>query len=156
MPTDDSKTEKLFIGNGDDQKEFSKIEPISIDSEDVRTPQRFNDSNNKEMEFEAKIDKKESVELFKKMIQIDAGRVELEASCVCDGTYIFAVWLMQALQRMGATNIKFHSEIVENPDPFWMSCRFIATGIVWNTNNFRRMHGIPMKRRKLLLISARL
>lgn len=150
MPTDDSKTEKLFIGNGDDQKEFSKIEPISIDSEDVRTPQWLSDSNHKEekeFEFDVGIDKKESIELFNQLIQEGTGRMELEASCVCDGTYIFAVWLMQALQRMGATNIKFHSEILENPDPFWMSCRFVSTGIVWNTNNFRRMHGIPMKRR---------
>ena len=23
-----------------------------------------------------------------------------------------------------------------------------ATGIVWNTNNFRKLHGVPMKRRK--------
>lgn len=148
MPTDDSKTEKLFVETEDGYKEFSKIEPIRIDSENVNTPQFLSNSNHSEkIEFEAKIDKKESIELFKQLIQEDAGRMVLEVSCVCDGTYIFAVWLMQVLQRMGATNIKFHSEIVENPDPFWMSCRFIVNGIVWNTNNFRKMHGIPMKRR---------
>lgn len=52
------------------------------------------------------------------------------------------------LERIGATNIKIRSEEVENPEPAWMKTRFIATGTIWNTNNFRRLHGIPMKRRR--------
>lgn len=75
-------------------------------------------------------------------------KLVVETSCVCDSTLVFAIQLMQALAKMGATNIKIRSEEVENPNPAWMKTRFIATGIVWNTNNFRKLHGVPMKRRK--------
>lgn len=76
-------------------------------------------------------------------------KLTVETSCVCDSTLVFAIQLMQALEKIGATNIKIRSEEVENPNPTWMSTRFIATGIIWNTNNFRRLHGVPMKRRKI-------
>lgn len=75
-------------------------------------------------------------------------KLTVEISCVCDSTLAFAVQLMQALAKIGATNIKIRSEEVENPNPTWMKTHFIATGIVWNTNNFRRLHGVPMKRKK--------
>lgn len=75
-------------------------------------------------------------------------KLTVETSCICDGTLVFAIQLMQSLAKMGATNIDIRSEEVENPDPAWMKMRFIATGIVWNTNNFRKLHGVPMKRRK--------
>ena len=75
-------------------------------------------------------------------------KLTVETSCVCDSTLVFAVQLMQSLAKIGATNIKIRSEEVENPNPAWMKTMFIATGIVWNTNNFRKFHGVPMKRRK--------
>lgn len=75
-------------------------------------------------------------------------KLTVETSCICDSTLVFAIQLMQALAKIGATNIKIRSEEVENRNPAWMKTRFIATGIVWNTNNFRKLHGVPMKRRK--------
>lgn len=151
MPTDDSKLGKLFIETGDGYKEFSKTESISIDSEDVRAPQFLSNKNHaEETEFEIDfdMDKKESQKLHSYLQPEHGRKLTIEKSCICDGTLAFGFQLMQALSRVGATNITLRSEEVENPDPAWMSCRFIATGIVWNTNNFRRMHGIPMKRRK--------
>lgn len=146
MPTDDSKINKLFILLGDEKIEFEKIKPINLDSECEEAPEFLRSY----AEFEATITgkNKKSAELFNQMDKADSGMMKIEVSSVCDGTLIFAAWLIQALQRMGATNIKVRTENVENPDPAWMSCRFVATGIVWNTNNFMKMHGIPMKRRK--------
>lgn len=145
MPTDDSKINKLFILLGDEKIEFEKIKPINLDSECEEAPEFLRSY----AEFEATITgkNKKSAELFNQMDKADSGMMKIEVSSVCDGTLIFAAWLIQALQRMGATNIKVRTENVENPDPAWMSCRFVATGIVWNTNNYRKMHGIPIKRR---------
>ena len=69
-----------------------------------------------------------------------------ETSCLCDGTLTFLIQLIQSLRDIGCTNIKWKSEEVENPEPLWMKTRFIAYGVIWNTNNFRKLHGIPMKR----------
>ena len=99
-----------------------------------------------EISFDA--DKKLAQKLHEKLQPKHGEKLTVETSCVCDGTLVFAVQLMKALKRIGATNIKIRSEEVENPNPAWMKTRFIATGIIWNTNNFRRLHGVPMKRRK--------
>lgn len=68
----------------------------------------------------------------------------------CDGSMHFAVQLYSGLKRIGCTNIKIYSEDIKNPIPTWAHTNFIATGIMWNTNNWRKLHGIPMirKRRK--------
>lgn len=77
----------------------------------------------------------------------DGKKLNVKTSCICDGTLIFAVHIMQELSKIGATNITVKSEKVENPNPKWMSCRFIAEGIIWNTNNFKKMHGLPITRK---------
>lgn len=74
-------------------------------------------------------------------------RLTVETSCVCDGTLLFLDKLIQSLEKRGATNIKIRSEELENPNSKLMDTRFIATGIIWNTNNFKKMHRVPMKRR---------
>lgn len=94
------------------------------------------------------MDKKVAQKLHAALQPRHGEKLTVETSCICDGTLVFAIQLMQALAKIGVTNIKIRSEEVENPDPAWMKTRFIATGIVWNTNNFRKLHGIPMKRRK--------
>lgn len=150
MPTDDSKTEKLFIETGDGYKEFSKIEPVSIASEDVGNPQLLIGSDHtdeKKFEIDFDMEKKEAQKLHSYLQPEHGCKLMIEKSCICDRTFFFGFQLMQALSRVGATNITLHSEEVGNPDPAWMSCKFIASGIIWNTNNFRRLHGIPMKRR---------
>lgn len=65
----------------------------------------------------------------------------------CDGSMYFAVQLYFALKRIGCTNIKIYSEDMENPIPAWAHTKFIATGIMWNTNNWRKLHGFPMMRK---------
>lgn len=93
------------------------------------------------------VDKQLAQKLHEKLQPKHGEKLTVETSCVCDSTLVFAIQLMQSLAKIGATNIKIRSEEVENPNPAWMKTRFIATGIIWNTNNFRKLHGIPMKRR---------
>lgn len=152
MPTDDSKMEKLFIGTGDDRTGFTKFEPIAdctdvIESVGLEEYEINNLSGNGKLELSFNIDKQAAQEIHSVLHPNHGEKLTVETSCVCDGTLLFAIQLMQTLVRIGAVNIKLWSEMVEDPDPKWMSCRFIANGIVWNTNNFRKMHGIPMKRR---------
>ena len=94
------------------------------------------------------MDRQAALEIHSALQPNQGKKLKVETSCVCDGTLLFAFQLMRSLSKIGATNIMFRSEMVEDPDPSWMSCRFIAVGTLWNTNNFRKMHGIPMKRRR--------
>lgn len=131
----------------------TKFEPLTDCSEQIEASEleeyEFHDLNgNGGFEISFDVDKKVAQKLHVALQPRHGEKLTVEISCVCDGTLIFAIQLMQSLEKIGATNIKIRSEEVENPDPAWMKTRFIATGIVWNTNNFRRLHGVPMKRKK--------
>lgn len=131
----------------------TKFEPLTdfteqIETSDLEEYKSHNFSGKGGFEISFNMDKQETQKLHVALQPRHGEKLTVETSCVCDGTLVFAIQLMQSLMKMGATNINIRSEEVENPDPAWMKMRFIATGIVWNTNNFRKLHGIPMKRRK--------
>lgn len=127
-----------------------KLEPLTditeVELSNLRECAYKNFVGNDGLEISFAIDKRKA-RMLCTALQIDQGsKVEIEVSDVC-GTFLSAVQLAQELARFGATNIKLRSEKVENPDPKRRLFRFVATGIFWNTNNFRKMHGLPMKRR---------
>ena len=96
-------------------------------------------------EFELEVDE----DKFKQaLLETDGAKMILSLFCICDGTFFFAKSLIDALKSVGCTNIKVRSETIENPEKPWMNCKFIVSGVVWDTNNWRKMHGLPMKRRK--------
>lgn len=147
MPPKD--LEKVFISiDGKVFEPLNDIEETSIEISSLDRTKSYNFGENKGFEVSFEIDKKEAKKLHAELQPKHGEKLTVGTSCVCDGTLVFAIQLMQELERIGATNIKFRSEEVENPNPAWMKTRFIATGIIWNTNNFRKLHGIPMKRRK--------
>ena len=131
-------------------KKFEKPVDLTeqIETSELEEPEFHNFGRYDGFEISFDADKKLAQKLHEKLQPKHGEKLTVETSCVCDGTLVFAVQLMQALAKIGATNIKIRSEEVENPNPAWMKTRFIATGIVWNTNNFRKLHGVPMKRRK--------
>lgn len=140
--------EKCFISiDGKVFEPLNDIDEISIETSSLDRTKSYNFDGNKEFEAKYEIDKKEAGRLYDELQSKHGEKLTVETSCVCDGTFVFAIQLMQSLAKIGATNIKIRSEEVENPNPAWMKTRFIATGIVWNTNNFRKFHGVPMKRR---------
>lgn len=145
MPTKELQT--LFISiNGEELKPLTDFnEQIETSELEEGTPHNFGENDGFEISFS--MDKEVSQKLHAALQPKHGEKLMVETSCVCDGTLEFAVLLMQSLMKIGAVNIKIQCEDVENPNPLWMSTRFIAIGIVWNTNNFRRRHGIPMKRR---------
>ena len=131
----------------------AKFEPLTDCAEQIEAselkeyePYSFIGDDSFEISFD--MDKQVSQKLHAALQPRHGAKLTVETSCICDSTLVFAIQLMQALAKIGATNIKIRSEEVENPNPAWMKTRFIATGIVWNTNNFRKLHGVPMKRRK--------
>ena len=130
----------------------TKFEPITdcteqIEASDLEEYGTHNFSGKGEFEVSFDMDRKIAQKLHSALQPRHGEKLAVEASCVCDSTLVFAIQLMQSLAKIGATNIKIRSEEVKNPNPAWMKTRFIATGIVWNTNNFRKLHGIPIKRR---------
>ena len=140
--------EKCFISiDGKVFEPLNDIDEISIETSSLDRTKSYNFGEDKSFEATFNIDKKEAEKLHTVLQPKHGEKLTVETSCVCDGTLVFAVQLMQSLAKIGATNIKIRSEEVENPNPAWMKTRFIATGIVWNTNNFRKLHGVPMKRR---------
>lgn len=146
MPT--KELEKCFISiDGKVFEPLNDIDEISIETSSLDRTKSYNFGEDKSFEATFNIDKKEAEKLHTVLQPKHGEKLTVETSCVCDGTLVFAVQLMQSLAKIGATNIKIRSEEVENPNPAWMKTRFIATGIVWNTNNFRKLHGVPMKRR---------
>lgn len=131
----------------------TKFEPLTGCTEQIEAselkeyePHIFSGNDSFEISFD--IDKQVAQKLHAALQPIHGAKMTVEISCVCDSALVFPIQLTQTLERIGATNIKIRSEEVENPNPAWMKTRFIATGIVWNTNNFRKLHGVPMKRRK--------
>lgn len=119
-----------------------------IETSELEEPEFHNLGGDDGFEISFDVDKQLAQKLHEKLQPKHGEKLTVETSCVCDSTLVFAIQLIQALKRIGATNIKIRSEEVENPNPAWMKTRFIATGIIWNTNNFRKLHGIPMKRKK--------
>lgn len=147
MPT--KELEKCFISiDGKVFEPLNDIEEISIETSSLDRTKSYNFGEDKNFEATFKMDKKDAEKLYAELQPKHGEKLTVETSCVCDGTLVFAIQIMKALEKIGATNIKIRSEEVENPDPAWMKTRFITTGIVWNTNNFRKLHGVPMKRRK--------
>lgn len=122
------------------------IEMIQTSDLEEYEPHSFGD--NKELEISLEVDKETARKFYSMASPQHGEKMVVETSCVCDSTLVFLIQLIQTLKKLGCTNIKWRSEEVENPNPAWMSTRFIATGIIWNTNNFRKLHGIPMKRRR--------
>ncbi len=152
MPTKEYEKGQTFFAIGGEHWEplaplgDDSIEMIQTSDLEEYAPHSFEDNGKFEMTFDMD---KETARKFHAMFLPKYGdKLNVETSCVCDGTLTFGIQLIQELARMGAANIKLRSEEVKNPNPAWMSVKFIATGIIWNTNNFRRLHGIPMKRRK--------
>lgn len=130
----------------------TRFEPLSDITEQIEASEleehEFHDLNgNGGFEVSFDMDKKVAQKLHAAFQPRHGAKLTVETSCICDSTLVFAIQLMQSLAKIGVTNIKIRSEEVENPNPAWMKTRFIATGIVWNTNNFRKFHGVPMKRR---------
>lgn len=100
-------------------------------------------------EQEVSVDFQDSGDGLKELLEPKHGeKIYYETSCVCDGTLYFAVQFVLALKKIGCMCINVRSETVNDANPPWMNCRFIVSGIMWNTNNWRRMHGVPMIRRK--------
>lgn len=119
-----------------------------IEASELEEYELRNFNGNGEFEITFDMDKQVAQKFHAALQPRHGEKLTVETSCICDSTLVFAIQLMQSLAKIGATNIKIRSEEVENPNPAWMKTRFIATGIVWNTNNFRKLHGVPMKRRK--------
>lgn len=148
MPPKEKELTKLFITiNGKVFEPLSDIKELSVETsglDDEIKSSGFTESG----EFKCRLDIHRGT-LGKPYAgtQIYCGKITVETSCVCDGTLCFAIELMQKLAKIGAVNIKCRSEEVQNPNPSWMRTKFIVSGIIRNTNNFRKLHGIPMKRR---------
>lgn len=63
---------------------------------------------------------------------IDKDR-RLHMSCVSDGTILFLVEMLEALDILGATDIEYYTEYLDKlPDPErpYLTCRFCASGIL--------------------------
>ena len=118
-----------------------------IETSDLEEYESHNFGKNKEFEISLDVDKETARKFYSMASPKHGEKLVVETSCVCDSTLVFLIQLIQTLKKLGCTNIKWRSEEVENPNPAWMKTRFIATGIIWNTNNFRKLHGVPMKRR---------
>lgn len=140
---------KIFVSiDGKVFEPLMDIKEISIETSSLDMAKSYNFDRNKEFEAKFEIEKKEAEKLYAELQPKHGEKLTVETSCVCDGTLVFAIHLVQVLARIGATNIEIRSEEVENPNLAWMKTRFIATGIIWNTNNFRKLHGVPMKRKR--------
>lgn len=149
-PKEYEKGQPFFIIGGE---RWESLVPLGddgiemIETSDLEEYLSYSPSENRELEMTFDMDKETARKFHAMLLPKHGDKLTLETSCICDGTLAFGVHLMQKLAKMGATNIKLRSEEVENPNPAWMKTRFIATGIIWNTNNFRKLHGIPMRRR---------
>ena len=146
MPPKELQTPFISINGTKFEKPIDCIELIETSELEEYETHNFGENSGFEISFD--VDKQVAQKIYAELQPKHGGKITVETSCICDGTLVFAIQLMQSLERIGATNIKIRSEEVENPEPAWMKTRFIATGTIWNTNNFRRLHGIPMKRRR--------
>ena len=152
MPTKEYEKGQPFFTIGGER--WEPLTPLGddgiemIETSNLEEYESHSFEDNKEWEISFEVDKETARKIYSMASPQHGEKLVVETSCVCDSTLVFLIQLIQTLKKLGCTNIKWRSEEVENPNPAWMSTRFIATGIVWNTNNFRKLHGIPMKRRK--------
>lgn len=123
-----------------------EFEPEQIEASCLDDKAEIFITGNCSMKFEMK-NVAISTEIFR---QVSRGeKVYYEISCICDGTLYYAIQLARVLKGIGCVCIHVKSETIEDANPPWMNCRFIATGVMRNTNNWRRMHGLPMISRKM-------
>lgn len=149
MPPKEYEKGQPFFAIGGER--WEPLTPDSIEVIETSALEEYESLNfgrNKEFEISLDVDRETARKFYSMASPKHGDKLTVETSCVCEGTLVFLIQLIQTLKKLGCTNIKWRSEEVENPNPAWMSTRFIATGIIWNTNNFRKLHGIPMKRRR--------
>ena len=146
MPTKD--LEKFFSIGANIFESVDDVVEISLEDPEPDETDLYDFDEGKIFEASFAIDEKEAERLYDELQPKHGEKMKMETFCICDGTTECAIWVIKALKEIGATNIKVRFEEVKNSDLEWIGIKFVATGIVWNTNNFRRLHGIPMKRRK--------
>ena len=151
MPTKEyEKGQPFFTIGGERWEPLTPLEDDGIEMIETSNLEEYEShsfEDNKEWEISFEVDKETARKIYSMASPQHGEKLVVETSCVCDSTLVFLIQLIQTLKKLGCTNIKWRSEEIVNPNPAWMSTRFIATGIIWNTNNFRKLHGIPMKRR---------
>lgn len=148
MPFETITPSKIMIMTENGLKELSPIS-ISLENETSEPSELCGTiSNQRHFESSFEIDKKQLKEFAKALQPKHGEKIEMECSCICDGTLVFAIKLIQELRKKGCVNIKVRSEYVQKPERPWEQTKFIATGILWNTNNWRKMHGLTMIRRR--------
>lgn len=152
MPPKDMTCRKIGIMTEDGFQELAvpSMEQITLGTEtvDVSELEEYMFHVNPgyfEMSFET--DKGQVAEFIKALQPKHGDRLIFEYSCICDGTLTYAVELIRKLRKNGCINIKIHSEIIQNQECPCESTKFIAIGIFWNTNNWRKMRGVPMTRK---------
>lgn len=152
MPTHDMTPHKIGIMTEDGFHELNapSIEAVTLETETpevVELERTIINSCERQFEMSFEIDKNQLAELVKELQPKHGEKLTLKCSCVCDGTLEHATELIRKLEKRGCVNISVRSEIVQNKECQWMNTKFTATGIFWNTNNWRRIHGVPMVRK---------
>ena len=146
MPTKDLV--KFFSIGANIFESVDDVAEISLEDPELDETDLHDFDEGKIFEASFAIDGKEAERLYDELQPKHGEKMKMETFCICDGTTECEIQVIKALKEIGATNIKVRCEEVKNSDLEWIGIKFVATGIVWNTNNFRRLHGIPIKRRK--------
>ena len=146
MPTKD--LEKFFSIGANIFESVDDVVEISLEDPEPDETDLYDFDEGKIFETSFAIYGKEAEQLYDELQPKHGEKMKMETFCICDGAKECEIWVIKALKEIGATNIKVRFEEVKNSDLEWIGIKFVATGIVWNTNNFRRLHGTPMKRRK--------
>ena len=146
MPTKD--LEKFFSIGANIFESVDDVVEISLEDPEPDETDLYDFDEGKIFEASFAIDGKKAERLYDELQPKHGEKMKMETFCICNGTTECAIQVIKALKEIGATNIKVRFEEVKNSDLEWIGIKFVATGIVWNTNNFRRLHGTPMKRRK--------
>lgn len=128
----------------------SSVDDIELTSSELIREQRVKKLfySRKPISFNVNMEQ-ENQEMLFELLDNRGKKIKFQMiSGICDGTLIFAFKLIKHLEFLGCTNIRVESEEVENKETKQLGTIFKATGIRWETNNFRRLHRLPMKRRK--------
>lgn len=150
MPVETMTPSKIMIMTENGLKELSPIS-ITLENEASEPSELYGIiSNQRHFEVSFETDITQLKEFVKVLRPKHGEKIEMQCSCICDGTLAFAIELIRELERRGCINIKIRSEYIENEEKPWMKTKYIATGILFNTNNWRKMHGVPMHRGKRL------
>lgn len=160
MPIKEMDAIKVGIEIGGEFMEFPKngisINPYHDEFEEEKSTKSFNlytkekaiNKSNREGIFEFTLNSDLDKKIINDITRGKGGKVIYEASRICDGTLIFLIDLIESLKKIGCVNIKYTEETVKNPEPIWMNTKFIVTGIMYDTNNWRKLHGLPMIRKR--------